>query len=200
MQYTDMQFPMSQWEAKVQTDYLTLPPKVSWSQHLFPFSDKTPHKNKVEAKLKKERSFGFISFPFFFAAVSQCKVQCLIPEFHWFKNETWEKSLFPRTQKDCNFFSTGVGLGGCRSVTGGRIRGGRRWKWVEVYKDGGFARCSQTDRQTGTDRQAGGGWDWWWRAHVLKEKMKMRWTGRGRESVLCHVWMKTSSSQTHSEL
>lgn len=26
-----------------------------------------------------------------------------------------------------------------------------------VYKDGGFARCSQTDRQTGTDRQAGGG-------------------------------------------
>lgn len=200
MQYTDMQFPMSQWEAKVQTDYLTLPPKVSWSQHLFPFSDKTPHKNKVEAKLKKERSFGFISFPFFLLLFRSVRYSAL------FQNSTdlrmkLERNLFFRGhRKIVIFFSMGVGLGGCRSVTGGRIRGGRRWKWVEVYKDGGFARCSQTDRQTGTDRQAGGGWDWWWRAHVLKEKMKMRWTGRGRESVLCHVWMKTSSSQTHSEL
>lgn len=77
----------------------------SWSQHLFPFSDKTPHKNKLETKLKKERSFYFISFSsWFFAAVSQVKVQNLSTCSTDLKNEIGEKSLFPRTQKDCSFF------------------------------------------------------------------------------------------------
>lgn len=38
---------------------------------------------------------------------------------------------------------------------------------MEVYKDGGFARCSQTDRQTGTDRQGEEGESSW---RELKEE------------------------------
>ena len=74
--------------------------RKSWSQRLFPFSDKTQHRNKLETKLKKERSFLFISFPFVSAA-SQVHVQFLIfLNSNDANNEIGEKSLFPRTQKD----------------------------------------------------------------------------------------------------
>lgn len=82
-----------------------------------------------------------------------------MPFFHIstdLNNEIGEKSLFPRTQKDCIFFigvRSGGRLYGGRGE-GGRIRGSREVS-VVVYKDGGFARRSQEDGRTGTDRQGG---------------------------------------------
>lgn len=90
----------------------------SWSQHLFPFSDKTPHKNKLETNLKKERSFYFISFPLVLLLLFgrlRCRALSRVPTD--LNNETGEKSLFPRTQKDCISFNRGgvaggIGVGG----------------------------------------------------------------------------------------
>lgn len=134
--------------------------------YLSVFIKKNTHTNSTPSWKKRDPS-RFISF----FAVSQVATpySTVSQTFFFWNNEIGEKSLFPRTQKDCKFFwQSEVRLGW-----------GREWDW-----DGGssvdrslrgrrvcfffFPRLSQTDRQSATVK-------------LMRGRMKRRRRKRGEQ-------------------
>ncbi len=139
--------------------------------------------NRRQAEKKEILLFYFI----FCCCFTYCTLLLLHFFYTYLNNEIGEKSLFPRTQKDCIFYF----------LTGEEGKQGR------IEEDGFFTSFTnrQTDGDRETDRRSKS-----WEGGGVQDKRGRRGGARERERERVKVWqcalsclrkMKPSSSQTH---